>query len=1035
MSHPYRKITTIIFAALFCISTIPQSTAQSQTGSVDHFAFGVEYDWTNMNQDFESMTGLPLDDILGDIMQSADDAGIELILLEELTGTSSMVIDQYQDGTQMLTYADGTESIEVTKHVTELTVRHGSIADLAVITEWSDARAGWDLTISMGSEGVFNVDAYYVEYRDAEGLIYGHDIDMSLDTEQSIYFNLQGIVEADDSEHVLPLNIQMDMGVDYSVNDAQSSVRYLEPSTLYQELTMLEGGDELEWGLGENDDYVYWNTFDGDEYVCSWTYGDSGNYYYYSGEGWLCNEIIEVNWTTMDQSETVCEWNYDYYLFECHDGSYDSDQGHDDHDDHHDDHGDDEDSDIHWVEYGHCDWEGTGESDTKWWCSEDTDVTDGYDDWWYYCEDHTDSYGYWYCTDDYGQSEEHSESADNDRYTQDNDHDDQGSGEVNPDCDDSYWLYNYGTHVAYSQQDVIDGNAEDWFLLNEEDHPDYNHPAYYNIANHEVLDCSENSHTGDWYLVEPPEDYDHEYFMWCEEYSDTQIYACTNSFADYAQYDYSWSQILNSTHYVDDTSPPNFFYYRSWNYPYCEYYEDENEYACTSYFGYDEDYQNSLTWTHYQDGTSPLGGEVWDQVESHTGTFSTTTGFEFDLSGLPAEEMGLPSGKWDVSASDSAFDSGSFDGDMDCEIEIELYSGMQTILTDGDEIEVMQAHTTPLPFGMECHLMHLFEHTFEGTEGATTLDDMISDSTEEIEETMDGSDDSYADSDNMEMWLNSRGGEVEVEIQAFNLEPNEEYEISISLKDSDGITQNSDSFVVYSSYYGNAYEWTYLDTDEWGDHCVTAQLRLARSGGSVPLDTVESCVEVPQEVEPSELIETIVDGFSESTLENVMENFADNLEYRLDKYETDFPYDDGDMFVLWDPANNMVVGFQLVVREESSQMWHTLVGPESDSYSEAPRGISMTYFSGMQAIAQEADIEDDTSLTDLVDLTEHNDDIITDAIQESIADYGPEAGGPGSVSGDEDADDSGLLPFISPAFTIAIIAIAGLVASMRNRKD
>ena len=65
----------------------------------------------------------------------------------------------------------------------------------------------------------------------------------------------------------------------------------------------------------------------------------------------------------------------------------------------------------------------------------------------------------------------------------------------------------------------------------------------------------------------------------------------------------------------------------------------------------------------------------------------------------------------------------------------------------------------------------------------------------------------------------------------------------------------------------------------------------------MPLDTVESCVEVPQEVEPSELIETIVDGFSESTLENVMENFADNLEYRLDKYETDFPYDDGDMFV------------------------------------------------------------------------------------------------------------------------------------------
>ena len=46
-----------------------------------------------MDTDFETMTGLPLDEILGDIMQSADDAGIEL-LIEELTGTSSMIIDR-----------------------------------------------------------------------------------------------------------------------------------------------------------------------------------------------------------------------------------------------------------------------------------------------------------------------------------------------------------------------------------------------------------------------------------------------------------------------------------------------------------------------------------------------------------------------------------------------------------------------------------------------------------------------------------------------------------------------------------------------------------------------------------------------------------------------------------------------------------------------------------------------------------------------------------------------------------------------------
>ena len=69
----------------------------------------------------------------------------------------------------------------------------------------------------------------------------------------------------------------------------------------------------------------------------------------------------------------------------------------------------------------------------------------------------------------------------------------------------------------------------------------------------------------------------------------------------------------------------------------------------------------------------------------------------------------------------------------------------------------------------------------------------------------------------------------------------------------------------------------------------------------------------------------------------------------------------------------------------------------------------------------------------------HNDELIEDAIEESLADNSPEAGGPTEGEGDgtaEGADEeSGLLPFISPAFTIAMFAAAGLVASLRSRKD
>ncbi|MBT4982617.1 MAG: hypothetical protein HOM85_06100 [Euryarchaeota archaeon] len=691
MSKSFSRMNAVLLAVLLCASVLPQG-AVAEDGTTEHFAFGVEYDWSNMNDDFESMTGLPLDDILADVMQSADDAGIEMLILEEITGTSSMVIDQYEDGTMMLNPPDGTGSVEVTKHVTELTLRHGALMDMAMISEWSDARAGWDLTISGGSEGIVNIDAYYVEYRDVDGLIYGHDVDMSMATEQSVFFGLQGHLEAEDGESVMPLDISMEMGVDYAITNAQSEVVYSEASTLYQAMSALEGGDDLYWSIGES-----------------------------------------------------------------------------------------------------------------------------------------------------------------------------------------------------------------------------------------------------------------------------------------------------------------------------------------------------------EDGTSPLGdGEIWDEVESHTGTFSTVTGFNFELTGLPAEEMGLPEGKWDVSASDSETDTGAFDEDFECEMGMELFEGTQMITTDGDQIEVMQAHTTPLPFGMTCHVANLFYYAFMGSEDAPTLADMVEDSVSEIVESMGGDDESSDSSDQLFLEVRAEGqDEVRINVEAWNLDSDGQYEVFLVLEDSDGNTQDATSLVVQQ---GTTYFWDsdYMSSSKWGEHCVIAQLKdVSSSSAAAPIDSATTCFNIAQEMDPSDLVIAIAEGFEESTLENVMENFGSNLEYRLEDYEADIAYDDGDMFFLWDNTNNMVVGFQMVVTTDSSNMWYTLVGPESDSYGDAPSPVSLTYFSGQQAIAQEADIEDDSTLEDLVDLTAHNDDIIEDAIEESLADNSPEAGGPSENSGDNTAEaaDDGLLPFISPVLTITMIAIAGLVSSLRTRRD
>ena len=781
MNRKLSRFNAVLLAVLLCASVLPQNAAADETNTTDHFAFGIEYDWSNMNDDFESMTGLPLDDILSDIMQSADDAGIDLLILEELTGTSSIIIDQYEDGSMMLDY-DGS-TIEVTKHITELTIRDGSMMDMAIISQWSDAYAGWDLTISGGHEGIFNVDAHYTEYRDATGLIYGHDIVMSMDTDNTIFFDLEGHLEADDGDKVMPLDIHMSMGVDYSVNNAESQVLYTEPSTLYQELSALEGGDTLYWQIGDDDD-----------------------------------------------------------------GDYEDDEYYDD---------------YYWVDWTYCEWEGEGWSgDERFYCTDNSDGSDGFDDWWYYCEYYSDWDSY-RCTDDFGQNSD-------------------------------------------------------------------------------------------------------------------------------------WQYATGNTHYADGTSPHD-----------------------------DHDHDDHDDHDHGSDE------ELYENAEPHDGVFSTTTGFEFELTGLPAEQMGMPAGKWDVSASDSTSDSGVYeDEDYFCEMGIELFEGTQMITTDDGQLEVMQAYTSPLPWGMTCHIANLFIHAFEGTEDAATLEDMITDSTEEIAESMGGSSESWAESDQMSIDVYAHNqDEIEVYVSAWDLEENTDYEVTMVMTDSDGITQDATSMVVYDDYYFSDYD--YMSTAAWGEHCVTAQLKDVTNNDIA--DSVTTCTNVEQQPEPSDLVIDIIEGFSDSTLENVMENFGSNLEYRMEDYEADFPYDDGDMFVLWDANNNMVVGFQLVVTSDDSNMWYTLVGPESDSYGTAPNPISVTYFSGQQAIEQEAEIEDYSTLEDLVDLTQHNDEIIEEAIEEATADYDNNDAEEGEETGEEAA--GGLLPFISPVFTIAMFAAAGLVASLKNRKD
>ena len=250
MSNRKSRCLALLLTAILCTGFIPTATASSDP--IEHTAFGVEYDWTNLDTDFEAMTGLPLDEILGDIMESADDAGIDLLILEEITGTSSIIIDQYEDGTE--TWSTGSGSVEMSRHVTELTIRHGGVMDFAMITEWSDAWAGWDITVMQSNVGDFYLDATYVEFRDSNNMIHGFDTSVSASTSQGVEFNIDGSIQGDNSA-VLPINIAMDMSVSYEISDASSSIILSNPSNLQNELAAMGAGDEVGFEMGQLDSY------------------------------------------------------------------------------------------------------------------------------------------------------------------------------------------------------------------------------------------------------------------------------------------------------------------------------------------------------------------------------------------------------------------------------------------------------------------------------------------------------------------------------------------------------------------------------------------------------------------------------------------------------------------------------------------------------------------------------------------------------------------------------------------------------------
>ena len=101
-----KRTIALLFACLMIVTTIPANVAAQDAEPI---AFGIEYDYSNLNADIESMIGLDLTEIFQEVMAAGDDAGIDLLIGRVTTGTTTIVFEQY-DGDMVTLDVDGTST-------------------------------------------------------------------------------------------------------------------------------------------------------------------------------------------------------------------------------------------------------------------------------------------------------------------------------------------------------------------------------------------------------------------------------------------------------------------------------------------------------------------------------------------------------------------------------------------------------------------------------------------------------------------------------------------------------------------------------------------------------------------------------------------------------------------------------------------------------------------------------------------------------------------------------------------------------------
>ena len=257
------KGLVIAISILVSVSSLSSVAADGQEEST---IWGVSYDWSHFEGDSLNMTGVDVNEVNRDMKDAADYAGFSLDYDQVLTGTTQFFVESWDDpGSYTVTDVNGT-SYPVSKRVTELTIRHGSLADTGIASNWSDGNEEIDLWSSAYQEHLAVINANYVEFVDDDLVVYGAELQMNGEISISMGFEIEiGILAANES---LSPEISADASLSFSIPNLTSNWKVFDPVDYHFMLESEPNNESAEAAGAE---------FSEDDLVISKEYEDAGH--------------------------------------------------------------------------------------------------------------------------------------------------------------------------------------------------------------------------------------------------------------------------------------------------------------------------------------------------------------------------------------------------------------------------------------------------------------------------------------------------------------------------------------------------------------------------------------------------------------------------------------------------------------------------------------------------------------------------------------------------------------------------------------